>query len=634
MILTKEKFMRAMLFAMLFLVFMLVVFISWTNHKRAVSILESEFENQRTITEENILTALRQADLTARFMEHELTREMKQYSLQMLEKYKQDPDVTNWDLKALQQEFAGHYEIYILNDDLKVIHTTFEKDLGMDFSRFPDFAEILFQRLNGDKFSSDRVDVSINTGNLYKYSYMPTPDNKYLLELGVNLEEKYPMLKKHNILALAERMKSIYESVESIFFYKLGHEKDRIREIRDSYPEGTVPDVDETVLHYARKAIVSDEPQVHHVHDKDSLTKITHFIPYANYMPEGGLDWQNSYVTAFTYSTVPFQNALRRENQILGLVLFCQAIAFGALGAAAAYFFYMVDQSRRILSTVINRTSEGYCLLDCFCNITDVNDALCRMLGYGRKEITGARLSRFMKTRPGTPYFSCRQSIAGQISSQNPHLKIEQEFLSRSKQPFWVVINATGVFHKEGSLQYIFAFVYDVTERKKAEDLSRRLALYDPLTGIANRKLMTERLEQELARIERHGNYLGILFMDVDNFKVINDTLGHGAGDIVLCEVARRTEAIVRKTDTVSRLGGDEFIILLNDIKDVEKIADMTGKILRQFDSPIEVLGNQVVLEVSIGASIAPRDGMDFHELLKKADQKMFKMKNSKKNNG
>jgi diguanylate cyclase (GGDEF)-like protein/PAS domain S-box-containing protein len=630
----KEKFMRAMLFAMLFLVFLLMVFISWTNHKRAVSILESEFQNQRVITEENILTALRQADLTARFMEHELTRQMKQCSFQMLEKYKQNPDVANWDLKALQQEFAGHYEIYILNEDLKVIHTTFEKDLGMDFSRFPDFAEVLYQRLKGDKFTSDRVDVSINTGNLYKYSYVPTPDNKYLLELGVNLEEKYPMLKKHNILALAERMKSVYESVESIFFYKLGQEKDRIREIRDSYPEGTVPDVDKAVLRHARKALLSDEPQVHHVYDKDNLKKITHFIPYANYMPEGGLDWQNSYVTAFTYSAMPLQNALRRENQILGFVLFCQAIAFGALGAAAAYLFYMVDQSRRTLSTVINRTSEGYCLLDCFCNITDVNDALCRMLGYDRKEIIGARLSRFMKTRPGVADFSRRQSIAGQISSQNPHLKIEQEFLSGSKQPFWVVINATGVFRKDGGLQYIFAFVYDVTERKKAEDLSRRLALYDPLTGIANRKLMTERLEQELARIERHGNYLGILFMDVDNFKSINDTLGHGAGDIVLCEVARRTEAVVRKTDTVSRLGGDEFIILLNDIKDVGKIADMTGKILRQFDCPIEVLGNQVSLKVSIGASIAPRDGMDFHELLKKADQKMFKMKSSKKKQG
>ncbi|WP_324780933.1 EAL domain-containing protein [Thiobacillus sedimenti] len=206
------------------------------------------------------------------------------------------------------------------------------------------------------------------------------------------------------------------------------------------------------------------------------------------------------------------------------------------------------------------------------------------------------------------------------------------------------------VLAKDGSTHYIRAYslaveadaahararlygaCQDVTERRQTEARIEFLAHHDALTGLPNRILVRDRFEQATARAQRSRRQVAMLFLDLDNFKVVNDTLGHIAGDKLLLEAVQRLARCTRDSDTISRQGGDEFIVLLNEIPDVETVERVAADILQKLAEPLEINGHAMNTSCSIGIAVYPQDGSDFDTLLQKADTAMYNAKDAGRN--
>lgn len=173
----------------------------------------------------------------------------------------------------------------------------------------------------------------------------------------------------------------------------------------------------------------------------------------------------------------------------------------------------------------------------------------------------------------------------------------------------------------------------DITERKQMEEKIWNLAYFDPLTNLPNRRMLLDRLAQALLRAKRHQNSLAIMFLDLDNFKTINDLLGHDVGDELLKEVSVRLKACVRMNDTVSRHGGDEFLILLPEISLPDDAALVADKIIKAINVSVQIADNRLNISTSIGIAVYPANGTDdIQELLKKADRSMYAAKAAGRN--
>lgn len=179
----------------------------------------------------------------------------------------------------------------------------------------------------------------------------------------------------------------------------------------------------------------------------------------------------------------------------------------------------------------------------------------------------------------------------------------------------------------------LISIVTDITDRKRAEEKITYLAYHDALTDLANRKRFYEKLQAELERSFRTGGKIAVLFMDLDNTKEINDTYGHEAGDLLLKEVANRIKSSIRKTDLAARMGGDEFTLLITDIRSRENAINVSKKIYRLVEAPFYINDIPVNIRISIGISIFPDDGRDVNQLISKADNEMYIEKNKKRLN-
>jgi diguanylate cyclase (GGDEF)-like protein len=186
---------------------------------------------------------------------------------------------------------------------------------------------------------------------------------------------------------------------------------------------------------------------------------------------------------------------------------------------------------------------------------------------------------------------------------------------------------------KLGAEWSTIGIIRDITERKVFEDKIRELADHDQLTGLPNRRLLTDRFNQVLASARRYNSRAAFLIFDLDRFKTINDSLGHAIGDELLKAVAGRLKKCTRAADTVARIGGDEFTIVVQDIKSVGDITKLVEKIFSVFDFPFALQGNELFMTTSMGISIYPDDGEDAITLMKNADIAMYKAKNEGRNN-
>ena len=193
-------------------------------------------------------------------------------------------------------------------------------------------------------------------------------------------------------------------------------------------------------------------------------------------------------------------------------------------------------------------------------------------------------------------------------------------------------ISGTPIFDEQGVFRGYRGVGSDISDRKAAEQRIEYLAYHDALTGLPNRLLVQDRFVQALAQAERNHTRIALVYLDLDNFKAINDSLGHEAGDELLREVARRLRACVRDSDTISRQGGDEFLLMLCDLPDTEVAAAIVLKIMDRLQEPVQLGTQELSTSASIGVAIGPQDGQDFETLRKKADMAMYRSKEAGRN--
>ncbi len=251
--------------------------------------------------------------------------------------------------------------------------------------------------------------------------------------------------------------------------------------------------------------------------------------------------------------------------------------------------------------------------------IIEANDAAVRSYGYTRDELL--TMSIYDLRAPAS------KSLLKDQINQAETRDILYETLHKRKDgtifPVEVSLQAT-IFDDE---RVLFGIVRDVTDRKKAEETINHLAYHDPLTDLPNRILFYDRLSVALTHAKRNQHMLAVMFLDLDRFKIVNDMMGHAMGDRLLTEVAAKLISCVRANDTVSRIGGDEFTILLPEISREEDAAVVAKKIIDQLKKPRTVNGNELQITVSIGIALYPNDGEDAETLTKNADTAMYRAK-------
>ncbi|MBE0619610.1 MAG: EAL domain-containing protein [Burkholderiales bacterium] len=249
--------------------------------------------------------------------------------------------------------------------------------------------------------------------------------------------------------------------------------------------------------------------------------------------------------------------------------------------------------------------------------LTDVNDALLAIGGYKREEVIGHALWEFVpgewhQTMSDYMREGREDTFEAEVVHKNGH-RIAVELVGKT-------IVLRGEAHRLGALR-------DITARRHAEARIQYLAHHDMLTGLPNRAYLTERLTTILALARRHGTLVAIMFIDLDNFKTVNDSLGHHVGDVLLKQVAGRIKEVLREADMVSRLGGDEFLVILADFAASEDAAKVAEKLLQVISAPIELEGRELCANASIGISVFPRDGDNADDLIRNADAAMYSAK-------
>jgi len=190
-------------------------------------------------------------------------------------------------------------------------------------------------------------------------------------------------------------------------------------------------------------------------------------------------------------------------------------------------------------------------------------------------------------------------------------------------------VSVTALRDGNGTLNGFLGIAYDITERKRRDDYTRHIAHHDAVTGLPNRVLLQDRLQMAMQRSRRDGSQIGVLMIDLDHFKRINDSLGHHVGDLMLSKISERLGGCVRGGDTVARMGGDEFVVMLPDVTDADSIKRIAAAIVERVSAPITAGNHEVLVTPSVGVSVFPTDGQDVHSLLRHADMAMYQAKAS-----
>ncbi|MEA3465630.1 MAG: GGDEF domain-containing protein [Thermodesulfobacteriota bacterium] len=293
-------------------------------------------------------------------------------------------------------------------------------------------------------------------------------------------------------------------------------------------------------------------------------------------------------------------------------------------------------ESVEFSTTILNSISEAVAVIDPDSRtIITVNPAFLRMYNISLGDAIGApchEATRCNSIENENTDSSCPGSVA--LSSQSPY-KADRTGIFNGEQHFFEVC-ATPIFNNKGETIQLIRVARDITKAKKQEQKIRRLAYHDTLTGLPNRTLFKDRLEQALLLSTRNdsGNVSsGILaFLDLDEFKSINDNFGHAAGDELLKIVATRLNACIRESDTVARMGGDEFLVIFHNVTNDKHASTLAEQILSALNKPIILFETTVTISASIGLCFFPKHGTTFDELLKCADEAMYKAKNVGRN--
>ena len=287
-----------------------------------------------------------------------------------------------------------------------------------------------------------------------------------------------------------------------------------------------------------------------------------------------------------------------------------------------------LEEQTRLAALVYQNTGEGMLVTDAEYRIIDINPACERITGYSLAEVRGQTPEMFNSGRQDRAFYEAlRQTVArmGHWHGEVWDRRKNGETYVKSM----VVNQLTG---PDGAVQGHVMLFSDVTQKKQADDLIWKQANFDMLTGLPNRRMLRERLEHEIRQADRARCSVGVLLIDLDHFKEINDTLGHMVGDDLLVEAARRISACTRESDTVARLGGDEFIVVLTRLADARHAETVASKIIARLAEPFQLQDTVGYVSASVGITTYPHDAQDVEDLLKSADQAMYVAKRQGRN--
>ncbi|MCD2515618.1 EAL domain-containing protein [Massilia sp. G4R7] len=279
-----------------------------------------------------------------------------------------------------------------------------------------------------------------------------------------------------------------------------------------------------------------------------------------------------------------------------------------------------LQESEEFFRLTFNQAAVGIVLLGSDGRVLRTNSKMSHILGYTEVEL----LARFYQQ------FMCEEDLAEELAligglkaGEITEYQREKRLMRRDGSPVWVSVTVSSMRDANGNQRFI-CVVKDIQRQKQAEEALLRMANHDALTGLPNRVLMQDRLRQAIMHAHRTKRQVAVMFIDLDRFKHVNDSLGHDAGDQLIVEIARRLSTSLRESDTVARQGGDEFVVVLPDLAGEEDAAKVARKLLGNLFQPLVLRGQEVFPSGSIGIAMYPRDGEDSTTLLKCADSAMY----------
>ena len=280
--------------------------------------------------------------------------------------------------------------------------------------------------------------------------------------------------------------------------------------------------------------------------------------------------------------------------------------------------------------TIIENIEDGYFEVDLAGNLTFFNDSIYQTLGYSRDELKGMNNREYTTPETSRKMYHIFNRI---YRTGNPERVTDYEIIKKDGTTLVLELSTSLMRDVSGQPIGFRGVARDITDRKLAEEKLAYMATHDSLTGLPNRALFNDRLTLALTHARRNQKKLAVMLLDLDRFKVVNDSLGHKVGDLLLQGVGKRLTGLLRKGDTIARMGGDEFLFLLPEITWAEAAATVAQKILETFQEPFSIEANELKITTSVGVAIYPDDGEDVDELLKNVDIAMYHAKEKGRNN-
>lgn len=290
----------------------------------------------------------------------------------------------------------------------------------------------------------------------------------------------------------------------------------------------------------------------------------------------------------------------------------------------------MLHENLRRFEILFEYTNLGIAILNLEGRLLKVNRSLCELLGYAESDLLSMN---FYSLLHPVDLNNLQDHIQKLLTDKIKVYQSEQQCFRRNGDTLWIMSTLSLIRDNQGKPIQFIVGIQNITSQKNAEERLRHMAYHDPLTGLANRNKLEQFISHMLASARRHQQEFALLFLDLDRLKTINDTIGHEAGDILLQIIAERLRNIVRSTDMVSRVGGDEFVVLVTDVKKSESVALIAQKILENVMKVIMVKGQEIYITTSIGISIYPHDGQNIQTLMKNADLALYRSKEQGRNN-
>ncbi|HQH04062.1 MAG TPA: PAS domain S-box protein [Smithellaceae bacterium] len=287
-------------------------------------------------------------------------------------------------------------------------------------------------------------------------------------------------------------------------------------------------------------------------------------------------------------------------------------------------------QSEERYRSIIEQMEDGYFEVDLAGNFTFVNDAECRNLGYSRRELIGMNRKQYADEKNAVALFNLFNEV---YKTGTPVKSYDLELVRKDGKKAFHAISASLIKGADGKPVGFRGIARDVSERKSQEEQIKYLATHDGLTELPNRLMFNQLLSHAVQGAKRYQKQFAVMFIDLDGFKVVNDTLGHDAGDRLLREIAVRFKHTLRAVDVVARLGGDEFVVMMEDIAAPEQAAVLAQRILEATGKPFGLASGECRVTASIGICVYPENGDDEQTLMKNADAAMYRAKETGKDN-